>query len=372
MTEAHCSKCEITDRKRPLGRRVLEAVGLIVLVALFWRFIFLPLGRLLPSISTGSSLAAMFGLGVVASVSTCLAATGAFLLAYTAEGKTRAKVVWVHTGRLTMFVLGGGLLGAIGGALPNIGGFYGVIALGLGVGFLVVGLHLLDLAPSLTSLGIRLPSGAAKFVDGVTQRKGKATPLLVGAATFILPCGFTQTAQALALASGSAGRGALLLAAFALGTFPVLFGLTVFGSSGQLKSRTLKLAAGAILVVFAFLQIDGGLAVLGSPVTLGGLFGRASATAATDQTNEQVIKMEVAYGTFRPNSFTLKKGVPVRWEIQGTDIAGCASTIVVPRLGIKRVLVPGLQVVNFVPQEIGEIPFSCQMGMIRGSFNVVN
>jgi len=375
LRDATLPACTTPPASIPWVRRAFTGGIAILLAALVWNVFFSRIGSALPSVFAGSSLLALFGLGFVASVSTCLAATGAFLLAYTAEGKTHGKVAWIHTGRLVAFVVGGAVLGGIGGAIPDVGGLYGWVTLLLGIGFFIVGLHLLDLAPSLASWGIRMPASAGAFADRVTKRQGKITPLLVGAATFILPCGFTQTAQALALASGSVSRGALLLGAFALGTLPVLLGVTIFGSVRTGKSRWLKLMAGALLVVFAVSQINGGLTVLGSSFTLDGLFRSSPPPAPTEPTStngEQIVRMEVAYGRFSPNRFTVKKGVPVRWEILGTDVGGCAQAIVMPRYRIQRNLIQDKTIViRFTPQETGTIPFSCQMGMIRGQFTVI-
>lgn len=56
------------------------------------------------------------------------------------------------------------------------------------------------------------------------------TPLIVGFATFFLPCGFTQSMQVAALSSGSFASGLAIMLAFALGTLPML-ALLSFGSA---------------------------------------------------------------------------------------------------------------------------------------------
>lgn len=377
-TASASATCAMPKTKLPLKRRLLEASVSVLLVGLALSLFVAPLLRLVPSISIGSSLGALFALGLVASVSTCLAANGAFLLAYVAEGRTPGKALWIQVGRVGAFAIGGGILGAIGGVFQSSGWMYGLIALALGVGFAAVGLHLMDIAPSLASLGIRMPRRVNDVADRLTKGRSRVTPLLVGAVTFILPCGFTQTAQALALASGSAMRGSLLMFFFALGTMPVLYGITQFGSAATLAHRGVRLATGAMLFLFAFGQLDGGLTVLGSPVTFGGMASQIATAVATHveptpaQAQEQIVEMTVEYGAFTPNRFTIKRGVPVRWDIRGNDISGCASSIVSPKLGLSQSLVPGMNVIRFTPTNKGTIPFSCSMGMIRGSFTVVD
>lgn len=357
--------------KQPLSRRILEALGMLIAILLAWRFLLRPLSALVPSITAAQSLAALFGLGVVASLSTCLATTGGFLLAYTSVEKTRSKIIWVHLGRLVAFGVGGFLLGAIGGAFPSFGGAYGWIALVLGIGFALVGLHLLGLTPSLASMGVRLPPRLSVFADNVTRRQGKATPLIVGALTFILPCGFTQTAQALALASGSAMRGSLMLLAFSLGTLPVLIGVTVFGSSAKPRHRVLRLATGAILFLFAISEIQAGLTVVGSSFTTNSVSAIApSSQLVQSDAQSQTVVMQVSDRGYSPDRIVLKKDIPVVWDIRGSDSLGCASAIVVPKLNIRQNLAAGSNIIRFTPTESGSIPFSCSMGMVRGTFIV--
>ena len=354
------------------SRRILEALGMLAAVYLVWLMLIAPLTRLVPTISATQSLVALFGLGIVASLSTCLATTGGFLLAYTSVEKTRSKIAWVHLGRLAAFGVGGLFLGAIGGALPSLGGLYGWISLVLGIGFIFVGLHLLGLTPSLASMGIRIPARASSFADKIARRRGKATPFVVGALTFILPCGFTQTAQALALASGSASRGALMLLAFSLGTLPVLIGVTLFGSSAKPRHRVLRLATGAILLLFALSQIEAGLAIMGSSFTINGLFHPSAPAAQPVVTDgqEQAVVMQVTDRGYSPDQIVLKKGIPVKWDIRASDNLGCASSIVVPQYNIRQSLSAGSNIIRFTPTETGTIPFSCSMGMVRGTFIV--
>jgi sulfite exporter TauE/SafE len=318
-----------------------------------------------PQAQSGASLLALLGLGAVASVSTCLGTTGAFFLAESTKLTKRADILALHFGRFIAFVFGGALLGQIGGALASSPLFYGILGLALGGVFLIIGMQMLDIAPAWMRKVTFMPE----------TKIGSSMPGLMGAATFFFPCGFTQTAQGLALASGSPVVGAMLLGAFALGTVPVLVGISLFGSSVSVKTPWLKLATGALLFVFAIGQLDGGLTVLGSPFTFGGVVQQTTAMfgigVPVAQAQEQVVSMTVAYGVFSPNRFTIKRGVPVLWAVEGKDVSGCASTLISPRLGITRSLAIGTNIIRFTPKETGSIPFSCSMGMIRGSFTVV-
>ena len=63
--------------------------------------------------------------------------------------------------------------------------------------------------------------------------------------------------------------------------------------------------------------------------------------------------------------------MPVKWVINGKELNECNRGVIVPKYGIKVMLQPGEQIVQFTPQETGVIPWSCWMGMIPGSFIVV-
>ncbi len=49
----------------------------------------------------------------------------------------------------------------------------------------------------------------------------------------------------------------------------------------------------------------------------------------------------------------------------------CAASIVSPKLGIRTNLSAGENIIEFTPTEVGNVRFTCSMGMYSGSFNVV-
>ena len=85
----------------------------------------------------------------------------------------------------------------------------------------------------------------------------------------------------------------------------------------------------------------------------------------------QVIHMTESAAGYLPNSFTIKKGVPVRWEIESTPDRSCANALIVPSYKIREFLKPGSNVLEFTPTQTGQIPFSCSMKMFTGNFNVI-
>jgi uncharacterized protein len=372
----------VIPTKATFSKRLFKAFAALAMTGVVGVLILHPILKTIPSVTASASLIALFGFGIVASLSSCLASVGGFLLAFSSKKPSKSRTIFIHLGRLTSFALGGALLGSLGKELPALGGgFYGTLALILGVGFFIAALNLLELSPSLSRFGVRMPKSISRIADRIASSEGRFAPFLVGASTFILPCGFTQTVQALSLASGDPIRGMFMMLFFALGTLPVLGGITAFGSLATLKHHTVRLAIGSILMFFAVSQINGGLTILGSPVTPGTLFAAVSTRTNSAQAEknikgtaqEQTIRMTVTSSGYEPSKLTVKAGIPVRWEIDGQDVGGCTSGIVVPSLHIQKNLTQGENLITFTPpSKPGTIPFSCSMGMVRGTITVIN
>ena len=84
----------------------------------------------------------------------------------------------------------------------------------------------------------------------------------------------------------------------------------------------------------------------------------------------QYIYMNVTAGGWQPDTFTLKKGIPVRWVVDGQQITGCNSEIIVPKYNLDFKIRKGTQTIEFTPTETGTVQWSCWMGMIQGKFIV--
>ena len=89
---------------------------------------------------------------------------------------------------------------------------------------------------------------------------------------------------------------------------------------------------------------------------------------------KQVIQMTASGSEDSPNYLKVRVGVPVKWEITGTNSLGCNGAIVARNLFSDTVaLTPGGTITKeFTPTTIGKFGFSCTMGMVRGTIDVVN
>ncbi len=214
------------------------------------------------------TLPVAFLIGIVASLSTCMAVVGGLVLSMSANyGKQAAGNIphfSFHLGRLIGFFVLGGLIGLLGSAFVLTPTISFVLSLAIGIVMILMGINLLDIWPSSASWQLRMPRF---FSTAALQSKfsGRYAPFVIGAATFFLPCGCTQSMQVYSLSTGSPLAGALTMLAFALGTLPVL-ALLSFGTGNvaQGKHRGIFFkAAGTIVILFSLLNFYGGLVAIG-------------------------------------------------------------------------------------------------------------
>ena len=349
------------------------------------------------SISSTSSVMTFLGFGLLAGLSSCAALVGGIILSmskqwsslYSQEQTTSQKLqphIMFNAGRVISYAVLGGVLGIIGSKLQISPQFTGYLVIGISLLMISLGFQMLGVK-AFRKFQIAAPKFATRYIANEKNFQGKQMPFIMGALTFFLPCGFTITAQSLALLSGNAFSGALIMGAFALGTVPSLLfiGLSSvkFSSKPHLAERFAKVA-GFLVLFFALYNISNQATVLGftgfdNIVALSQTQSQGTKVDEKDLPQiidgKQVIKM-TAYGSKDvPNSFKVRVGVPVRWEITADRTAGgCNGSIISNSLFSESIdLIPGqLSVKEFTPQKTGKFRFSCQMGMISGIIEVVN
>ncbi len=240
------------------------ALGFIVL------FIFLQkLGIVNLINSKDVTYSTAFIVGIVASLSTCMAVVGGIVLSMSAtfarDGDKIKPQLMFHGGRIVSFFILGGIIGAVGGAftLGTNGTFF--MSLIIGLVMFILGINLLDVFPWAKKLQPSMPKFIGKYAHNVTKLNHTITPLLVGIATFFLPCGFTQSMQLYSLTTGSFLKGGLTMLSFALGTLPVLalVSFSSFSIKNSSKSGIFFKSAGLVVILFAFFNIINSLVVIG-------------------------------------------------------------------------------------------------------------
>lgn len=218
-------------------------------------------------LSTGntSDLFQTFILGVIASLSSCMALVGGLVLAISnnysmnnGQGGNSAQILF-HLGRIGGFFILGGLLGIVGGFLKPSMGFTFILTIIVSVVMISLALNQLGITSGNSFL--KTPKFISKRIIKLKEIKGSFFSFLLGVLTFFLPCGFTLSVQAIALEQGSFLNSALIMFAFALGTLPVL-ALLSFASinfAGKFKSGIFLKTTGIIILAFALYNIYGAL-----------------------------------------------------------------------------------------------------------------
>ncbi|MEK6809802.1 MAG: sulfite exporter TauE/SafE family protein, partial [Nanoarchaeota archaeon] len=288
--------------------------------------------------------------------------------------------IYFNVGRVISYTLLGGAIGALGSILTLSSGIAGIITIIASILMIVMGLQLLGIFPWLNKIQIKMPKFIAhKVYDAESshssKHSSKITHFLFGASTFLLPCGFTQALQLYVLGQGSFLIGALTMLAFSLGTLPSLMSIGAVSSftKGSVQ-RYFTTFAAILVIILGLTNLAPGFNLTGAVIAL----PSADVPSATDIPDiplvdgKQVINMAVNGFDYSPDTFTLKKGVPVEWNIDGKGARGCAKVISVPALGILEQLSPDVKTIEFTPQKTGKIKFSCGMGMAGpGFFEVI-
>ncbi|MEI8338145.1 MAG: sulfite exporter TauE/SafE family protein [bacterium] len=219
-----------------------------------------------------------FVIGIIASLSTCMAVVGGLLLSMSAtfakEGDKAKPQILFHVGRIVSFFVLGGTIGALGSAFTLSTSATFAMSLLIGIVMLILGINLLDVFNFVKKLQPSMPKFIARRAHNqankLTKFNHNITPLFVGIVTFFLPCGFTQSMQLYALTTGSFMKGGLSMLAFALGTFPLLalVSFSSFSIKDSSKAGIFFKSAGLVVIMFALFNIINSLVVVGviSPI----------------------------------------------------------------------------------------------------------
>ena len=291
-------------------------------------------------------------------------------------------------GKLASHAVLGALLGAVGDAV-QLGFRTRALTQGVaGAVMVLLALHMLGVR-GLAFLIPAPPETLRRVVRRGTRSDAVAAPALLGLATVFLPCGVTLSVALLAIASGSALAGMLIMSVFVLGTVPLfaVLGYAARRSSAAFGGRLAKVTA--VLVLGAGLYtVSGGLALAGAPMTVSALRAAVPGTAfdadalATPAApgpsgstpvgphGTQVVEIRVGEEDYRIAS-SVRPGIATRIILITDGVRGCTRGFVIPSLGIERVLPErGRTAIEVGELEPGQLAFTCSMGMYGGELEV--
>ncbi len=315
---------------------------------------------------------------------TCLAVQGGLLASVIAAKEEEEVEKGINTkntvfptlsflaAKLVSYTVLGFLLGAFGGALnisPKVQTAMQFLA---GLYMVFIALDLLKVHPIFRYAVIQPPRFLTRVVRNQSKSKDLFAPGFLGALTVFIPCGTTLAMEALAISSGNAILGALIMAVFVLGTIPLFFGVGFLTSvlGDNFRGGFLKLA-GIIVLYLGFISANGALAAGGFPFVQIDLSG-ANYQAQNNAPASQNVQININSTGYSPNYIKVKKGEAVNLTLKSTNAFSCALSFRIPSLSINRNLQPNdTQLISFVPTQKGQIPFSCSMGMYRGIIEVI-
>jgi sulfite exporter TauE/SafE/copper chaperone CopZ len=365
------------------------AIGIIVVLGLYVLFQVLGIDKLVSSTSNSTSTGTMALLvGLTAGFSTCMALIGGLVISvaakYAENHPTETALqkfrphLFFNAGRIVSFIAFGAIIGAIGSAFALKGSLLGFLTIAVGMVMLILGLQLTEIFPRITR-GLTLPSGLARKL-GINNRKEREyshkNAFLMGAATFFLPCGFTQAMQLLAVSTGNPLQASVIMGAFAIGTTPGLLTLGGLTSvvKGAFAQRFFRIV-GVIVVAMALINFTNGFTLAGLNRFLDSSKPVVN-TAVQKQSSEGSVILNTTFKLKEdiiPSKFTAKVGQKTTLVVDvKEDGQGCMSTIMIIGLDDNpQYLKKGKKIeLTFTASKPGTYTIACAMGVPRGSITV--
>ena len=299
----------LTGREK--SEQIFTAILYLVIIALLFMFLQKTgvMNALVPSslASSKMSYALLFVTGLLTSVH-CVAMCGGINLSQSlpsrdSGSKKLARADFLpsllyNLGRVASYTLIGLALGTAGfflggGSAGDVSipfSVQGILKIIAGLFMLLMGISLLGIFPSLRSITPHLPAFLSKKIASAQVKN--AAPFIVGFLNGFMPCGPLQAMWIVALASAHPLSGALsmLSQGFALGGWNSAASANATGGEKSVATR--------------------GTEQKSSP--------KAESKSASGSNIEIVDGKQVVKSTLNPYRYpaiTVKKGVPVRWEI---------------------------------------------------------
>ncbi|HOQ00812.1 MAG TPA: sulfite exporter TauE/SafE family protein [Acetivibrio clariflavus] len=356
---------------------VNQLLGIVIIVLAVYLAVKNTVGfNFIPQVNRDMGYGMLFTVGLLTSLH-CIAMCGGINLsqciAYTFDEAEKGSIsklkptLLYNGGRVISYTVIGGLVGALGSLVSFPGRAKGIVAIVSGILMIIMGINMLNIFPWLRKINPRMPKVLSR---AVFNNNGKRGPFYIGLLNGLMPCGPLQAMQIYALGTGSFYRGAMSMFFFSIGTVPLMFGFGAVSSLISSKFSRRMMKASAVLVIIL------GIVMTGRGFNLSGLniaFANQKAkNIARIENGVQLVTTEMKSGSYDP--IVVQKGVLVRWTIKAdeSELNGCNNPVTIPKYNIVKKLVPGDNVIEFMPLETGNINYTCWMGMINGYIKVVD
>lgn len=330
----------------------------------------------IPQIDDSMSYSILFIVGIMTSIH-CIGMCGGINLSQTSSksGEINKKNILkrgikYNLGRLISYTTLGGIVGAIGSVFSISLTLQGIIIIIAGLFMIIMGLNMIGLFSFLKNIVPVMPESISSKIQRFSKNK---SPFLIGILNGFMPCGPLQSMQLYALSSGSFINGAFSMFLFSAGTIPLMLGFGTIGAlfSGKSQKNILKISA-LLILVLGWGMINRGLSLNGiSFNNQSDIEIETNAAIAKIEGDRQIVISSVTSRGYEP--IIVQVGIPVLWTLKAGDgdLNGCNNTIIVREFRIREKLNNGDTLVEFTPQDPGNYPFSCWMGMISSNILVV-
>jgi len=368
-------------------------LGVVFIAIAFMLFAF-PSNAQSAGSGTWSQLVVAFITGITTGGLSCLAVQGGLLASslahqieqdYVEQAANKKQKTSVRTNsafpiflflvaKLVAYTLLGALLGWLGSFLTLSPMTRAILMIAIGVFMIGNALRMFNVHPIFRYFSVEPPKFITRYIRRTAKGTDTATPLFLGALTVFIPCGVTQAMMATALGTGSIAMGAALMFAFILGTSPVFF--IVAYLTTELGSRLEKFFmrfVAVVLLILGFVTLNGGLNVLGSPLSFENLTrswlpAQSESTPVADSAPTDQLTLNVEDNGYFPSTLKAPADKAFTLNLVTNQTYSCARDFVIPALDYYELLPDtGAVQVNIPAQEKGStLFFTCSMGMYTG------
>lgn len=314
----------------------------------------------------------------------CFAVQGSLLASLLASNeetnlvkKLRIKsLVLFLVSKVVSYTVAGFFLGMIGEKLIIIPRVQGWFQIAIGIFMLLTAANLAKIHPFFRHFVITPPKFAFKILRNQTKLRSAFAPVFLGALTVLIPCGVTQAMMLMAISSGNPVTSALILFFFTLGTSPVFFGIG-FAASELFKRKIFSVVAAIVVAMLGIISINSGQVLRGSPHTFQNYWRVALGNSVSGDTapvvdGYQIVEMKVTPHGYETNVKKLQAGIPVKLTLTTNSVAGCSRAFTIPDYNILKVLPQtGTYEIVFTPEKLGNLTYTCSMGMYSGYFDII-
>jgi sulfite exporter TauE/SafE len=275
--------------------------------------------------------------------------------------------------KLVAYTLLGALLGWLGSFLTLSPLTRALLMIAIGIFMIGNALRMFNVHPIFRYFSIEPPKFITRTIRRTAKGTDTATPIFLGLLTVFIPCGVTQAMMATALGTGSAMFGAALMFAFTLGTSPVFFIIAYLTTElgAKLEKFFMRFVA-VVVLILGFVTLDGGLNLMGSPLSLQNLtrgwFAPSSPSVAQPVDSDGSLTLNVQNEGYFPQTLRAAANTEFTLNLVTDETYSCARDFVIPDLNYYQLLpATGTVQVTIPAQAAGtKLFFTCSMGMYTG------